>query len=662
MNLNQTSIRVRLLLLGTFFGGLIISIFLTVRWTDGKITRAYQQIDAAQDTLQTAAKSINDAGAFKDEINRVSQEIMQLRVLEKTYLQFQQPEAKAQFTALAAQLAQDHAAVVTQSGIATPFADYRQAFDERAALQLKHAQIKTAMMEPLQASETRINEIQTALEARQSSLQMEGATLRADEAEMLNVARDCKIVFLRLQNLQQLFLSTGNPQYIHQYKQVAQEDAQVGIRSLREFAVALGNTNFIARGQLIAASLQSFVQNIDHSLAATTQELQLEKQLDQCGAAMLAAARQQLVSADARVTRLQASSAQAEAQLRTARSSVAASRAKAGQTLLIIIVASMLIGTGANFSCIRSITQSLQSTITDLNSTASNTTNSAAHIAAASQSLALGASQQAASIEATSTSIAQISSMTERNAATARQVDALAKAAQAAAVAGTASVREMSRATAAIKSSSDDIAKIIKTIDEIAFQTNILALNAAVEAARAGEAGMGFAVVANEVRNLAQRSAQAARETAGKIEQAITNSNQGVAITGQVSANFDEILEKAGQVYELVAQMSVASTEQSQGINHVSGAVAQMEKVTQTNAANAEESARVAAGLSAQAAATKAAIAHLETLLGTATGSRPPAALAKRSPDQPRIPALRRPAECTRPVAGNGTHRLPARH
>jgi len=241
---------------------------------------------------------------------------------------------------------------------------------------------------------------------------------------------------------------------------------------------------------------------------------------------------------------------------------------------------------------------------------------SANTVASASQSLARESSQQAASIEETSATLEEMSTMTKLNTDNTRKANELAKQARTAADKGADDMQAMSIAMEAIKASSDDIAKIIKTIDEIAFQTNILALNAAVEAARAGEAGMGFAVVADEVRNLAQRSAQAAKETAAKIEGAIGKSAQGVEITGKVATALNEIVAKTRQVDELVAEVANASHEQMQGITQINTAVGQMDRVTQSNAANAEESAAAAAELNSQAGAMKVSVAELLTLVG----------------------------------------------
>jgi len=332
----------------------------------------------------------------------------------------------------------------------------------------------------------------------------------------------------------------------------------------------------------------------------------------------------------------------------------------ASQTFIVIGLASALTLAGAfGFVIIRGTNRVLTTASRTLDEGATQVTAAAGQVSAASQSLAEGSSEQAASLEETSSSLEEMASMTRRNAESAQQAKDLSAQTRHAADAGTTDMEEMKHAMDAIKASSDDISKIIKTIDEIAFQTNILALNAAVEAARAGEAGMGFAVVADEVRSLAQRSAQSAKETAGKIEEAIKKSEHGVRISGKVAESLAIIAEKARKVDALVAEIATASNEQNQGIGQINTAVGQMDKVTQSNASNAEETAAAAEELNAQALSLREAVGELTKLVdGARTGPAPvaikpsgPAAgnrLAK-APAAPRhvkppVPPAREPA------------------
>ncbi len=329
--------------------------------------------------------------------------------------------------------------------------------------------------------------------------------------------------------------------------------------------------------------------------------------------------------------------------------------------ILVGLVIASLVGSGVALVIIRGTGKILNRVAGELNDGSQQVATASGHVSSASQTLAEGASEQAASLEETSSSLEEMASMTKRNSENAQKANDLATQARSAADKGVGDMQAMSSAMEAIKVSSDDIAKIIKTIDEIAFQTNILALNAAVEAARAGEAGMGFAVVADEVRNLAQRSAQAAKETAAKIEGAIAKSGQGVEISIKVSNTLNEILTKVRQVDELVAEVAGASREQTQGISQINTAVGQMDKVTQSNAANAEESAAAAEELNAQAESMKGSVRELLKLVNANSGAAvrehsAPVAVAKKVHGAP--VAAKRPE--IRHIAGKNGHARPA--
>ena len=263
----------------------------------------------------------------------------------------------------------------------------------------------------------------------------------------------------------------------------------------------------------------------------------------------------------------------------------------------------------------RLIVSPLETVSRELSESASQISAVSSQLGSSSQRLAEGATEQAASLEETSASMEEINSMTAQNVDHSRNATALMSEAADGVADVNQKLTQMLASMREIGASSDKIAKIIRVIDEIAFQTNILALNAAVEAARAGEAGMGFAVVADEVRNLAQRSAQAAKDTAGLIEESISRAGEGSTRLDEVAHSVARVTELSEKVKTLLDEVNAGSHEQAKGIDQITSALRQMDQVTQQSAAGAEENAAVGSELHSQSATLDRVINRLQAML-----------------------------------------------
>jgi methyl-accepting chemotaxis protein len=282
---------------------------------------------------------------------------------------------------------------------------------------------------------------------------------------------------------------------------------------------------------------------------------------------------------------------------------------------LVVGITGLVLGTALSLVTIRRLYRSLHTLSSTLETVAGHVAVASGQVSATSQTLSDGAGSQAASLEETSASLVELNATTRHNSDHAAAAKATTTLARRSADEGAHQMEAMVKAMDAIKTASAEIAKIIKTIDEIAFQTNLLALNAAVEAARAGEAGAGFAVVADEVRALAQRCSLAARETAEKIEHSVVSSGQGTALSASVAQLFATIQQQIRQVDDLVAQIATASHEQSQGLSQVTEAVSSMDQVTQQTAAHAHDCATTSLAFNSESQALMEAVQNLRQLV-----------------------------------------------
>ena len=316
----------------------------------------------------------------------------------------------------------------------------------------------------------------------------------------------------------------------------------------------------------------------------------------------------------------------------------------ASVVMLIGLVIAVIISLLTAVFIIRSIVKVVVESVKSLSEGTTQVVSASEQISSASVSLAEGASSQASSVEEVSATIEQATASNNQNAENSREANILAQHSNDAAKEGNQRVQDLMVAMEKITDSSQKIAKIIKTIDEIAFQTNLLALNAAVEAARAGEHGLGFAVVAEEVKNLAERSAGAAKEITGIIEASIDQVKAGTEVANKTKESFTEILNGIKKTSDLIGEIAISAKEQAEGMNQIATAMGSVDQITQQNASASEETAAAAEELNAQALAMLQSVAEMAALAGFDMGKDSPrpslASTTKRL--SPVVPAPKR--------------------
>lgn len=583
--------------------------------------------------------SIERAHVVKNDLNRIVKMLQDTRVAEKTYLQFHDEDVKSRFEALTGVTA---TAFESLNGMRTAdvkesiasavsiFKQYKEAFAALVSILQKHGELKAQMLEPLQQGLMLLNEIQGDLEAKQAELQMEGDELSSTEKEMMNVTRDCKIVFLELQTLQYQFLESGDKRFVEAFEAMANGRVTDVTTALNEFAIATGKKKYLENSESVQGTVQAFLRFIEQSQTYSDQERSLTKELDETGKKILDPI---------------------DMIVRSTNNLIDRQRKSALTTISVIVIFGIAAFMAMSYLIVKRTTNPLQQVVGSLkdiaegegdlthrlvveskdemgelakwfntfiekiqiliqevarkagrlqhsakdlleisehmSSGAEQTSFKANTVSGAGEKMSENMSAVAGAMSDASNNVNMVASSIEEMTVTFSGISTNTEKARVITADAVAHTENASARINALGESAHDIGKVIETITEISEQVNLLALNATIEAARAGDAGKGFAVVANEIKALAAQTAEATNEIKKRIH-SIQGSTQDavseiVNITKVVAA-VDEIVdaiasaieEQSGTTRDIVTNV----TQVSQGLSEINGSVSQSSSVS----------------------------------------------------------------------------------
>ncbi len=534
---------------------------------------------------------IERANLLKEEVAQTVETVLLTRTAEKTYLQFFKPEQKQEFAEKSQNVKEGMGKLRSSTGneewikrvseMEGHFENYQKLFHEIDELHSRQNSLKDEMQKPLRESEEKLRKIQKDLESRQSMLGLQGEPLSDGEFGILNAVKDCRDLFIQLQNVQLQYLLTGDQKFIEEYRKRSSGEVRGLVTALINIVTPF-KKQFPAWQDAttgVKESLDKFTGSVDESQQLYKKESEKLGSLNESGANILRTASE--LSDEVR-------------------KSIDAQKDRAVKLVCTFLLSALLVFWGLSVALVRSITGPVKRAVSGLTAVAAQVSAASGQVADASGELAEGSSKQAAAVEETSSSLEEMSAMTGQNAENASHANKLMIETREAVEQANQSMKGVTASMKEISNASEQTQRIIKTIDEVAFQTNLLALNAAVEAARAGEAGAGFAVVAEEVRNLARRTAESAKDTAELIESTVKKVKEGAVLVERTNSEFELVLGSSSKAGELVGEIAAASHEQSQGIEQINKAVSEMSQIVQSNAANAAESSSASLDLNSR--------------------------------------------------------------